>query len=230
MKVLLYNILFVLYSICALCVKERNNGFPKRGEGRYLFGRNQMKSQDIEKNNKELSNKMDTQDSKQYITYLYHSSICQYCSKVTSMLENNDNVEIIKFKENNKIEDFGKFTKPIVVLLKNINKENSLERSIFYEELKRKGKKVQVPALEVNNIILFESDEIIKFYKKLLQKVSNDDKSSLQNRGNIKNDQKKNNSDYDNDYDNDDNNDDNDDDDDNNYNNNNDDGYDYHTS
>ncbi|KYN97286.1 hypothetical protein PGSY75_1351800 [Plasmodium gaboni] len=221
MKVLLYNILFVLYSICALCLKERNNafsfiGFSKRGEGRHLFGRNQMKSQDIEKNNKELSNKMDSQDPKQYITYLYHSSICQYCTKVTSMLENNDNVQIIKFKENDKIEDFGKFKKPIVVLLKNINKENSLERSIFFDELKRKGKKVQVPALEVNNIIIFESDEIIKFYKKLLQKVSDDEQSSLPNRRNIKNYKKNNYSDYDI----------NDDDDDNN---NNDDDYDFNT-
>eukprot|EP00366_Plasmodium_knowlesi_P002335 XP_002259832.1 hypothetical protein, conserved in Plasmodium species [Plasmodium knowlesi strain H] len=108
----------------------------------------------------------------QYVTYIYHSSICSYCSKVTSSIEDNENVEIINFHEGNNLEELLKSDKPIVVLMKNINKGSSIDRSSFFSELKRKGGKVQVPALGISDYIMHESDEIIKFYKHLIEKVT----------------------------------------------------------
>ncbi|KJP85418.1 hypothetical protein AK88_04957 [Plasmodium fragile] len=166
-------LLAIVFSFLGFSRSEHN----KNG----LAGGNSEQKCQMIGNAKELMTKIDVEPVKsQYITYIYHSSICSYCTKVMNSIKDNENVEIIDFHEDSNVEELVQTKKPIVVLMKNINKGRSIDRSIFFAELNKKGGKIQVPALEVQDFILYESDEIIKFYKHLIQKVSGGDDDSEQ--------------------------------------------------
>ncbi|EUD67818.1 hypothetical protein C922_02007 [Plasmodium inui San Antonio 1] len=165
-----FLLLAIVFSFLGFCRSE-----PKNGRG----GGNPEPKRQVISNAKELMTKIDGEPVKtQYITYIYHSSVCSYCSKITDSIKDNKNVEIIDFHEDSNLEELVKTEKPIVVLMKNINKGSSIDRSIFFAELNEKGGKIQVPALEIHDFIMYESDEIIKFYKYLIDKVSGGDDDS----------------------------------------------------
>ncbi|SBS91177.1 conserved Plasmodium protein, unknown function [Plasmodium ovale] len=176
-------IVFLFFcSVSSLSVKETKPvifflGIVKN-EGTNTFSRNKIKKLPVASDANDLISKLDLDGKKQYITYIYHSSICSYCSKVTDAIKDNNNVEILQFHENSKLEDLTYTNKPIIVLMKNINREDSIDRSIFYNELNKKGGKIQVPALEFNDHIMYESSEIINFYQHLLEKIEANNDSS----------------------------------------------------
>ncbi|GAB67552.1 hypothetical protein PCYB_121200, partial [Plasmodium cynomolgi strain B] len=165
-----FLLLAIVFSFLGFCRTEQNNG---------MGGGNPEQKCQVISNAKELITKIDAEPVKnQYVTYIYHSSICSYCTKVTDSIKDNENVEIIHFHEDSNLEELVKTEKPIVVLMKNINKGSSIDRSAFFAELNEKGGKIQVPALEVHDFIMYESDEIIKFYKHLIEKVAGGDGDS----------------------------------------------------
>ncbi|ANQ09596.1 Uncharacterized protein PCOAH_00040700, partial [Plasmodium coatneyi] len=194
-----YYLFFVFYSVRSLCVKEVKRpermmkmnvflllaivfsflGFSGAQHKNGMTGGNSEQKLQVISSAKDLITKIDAEPVKsQYVTYIYHSSICAYCSKVTDAIKDNENVEIIKFHEDSNVEELIKTEKPIVVLMKNIHNGSSINRSIFFSELKEKGGKVQVPALGIDDCIMYESDEIIKFYKHLIEKVEGGDGDS----------------------------------------------------
>ncbi|EDL44568.1 hypothetical protein PVIIG_01624 [Plasmodium vivax India VII] len=157
-----FLLLAIVFSFLGFCRSE-HNGTP---------GGNPAQKHQVISNAQELITKIDAEPVKsQYVTYIYHSSICSYCTKVTDSIKGNQHVEIIDFHEDSNLEELVQTEKPIVVLMKNINKGSSIDRSIFFAELNEKGGKIQVPALEIHDFIMYESDEIIKFYKHLIEKV-----------------------------------------------------------
>ncbi|CRG95224.1 conserved Plasmodium protein, unknown function [Plasmodium gallinaceum] len=168
MRFLFFSI--IVCSVCAFCFRQHKNGFVQN-ENKKPFNRNRLRPLHVVSTYKELLIKLNRDQSDSYVISLYYSTLCTYCNKVTNFLEKNKNIEIIKNYEKSKLEEVSKTNKPIVVLLKNINKENSYDRSEFYYELKIKGNKFQVPAVEINDCIMFESNDIIKLFEFLLNKI-----------------------------------------------------------
>ncbi|CXJ05810.1 conserved Plasmodium protein, unknown function [Plasmodium berghei] len=171
------TIIAILFLARFLCIKEKKTVLSFLGliqnKGRTPNRNSKIKKLPVIKDSTKLISIIDKTPTKQYITYVYHSSICSYCSLITDALKDNEHVKMIKINDDSKLEDLIKTDKPIVVILKNINKEDSVERSKFYYELQKKGGKVRVPALEINNHIMYESKEILAFYKHLLSKFEN---------------------------------------------------------
>ncbi|VEV58734.1 conserved Plasmodium protein, unknown function [Plasmodium vinckei vinckei] len=170
-------IIAILFLARFLCIKEKKTVLSFLGliesRGRNSNRNSKINKLPVIKDSTKLISIIDKTPKKQYITYIYHSSICSYCSLIMDALEGNEHVEMVDMDEDSKLEDLIKTDKPIVVILKNINKEDSVERSKFYHELQTKGGKLRVPALEIDNHIMYESQEILAFYKHLLSKFEN---------------------------------------------------------
>ncbi|CRH01574.1 conserved Plasmodium protein, unknown function [Plasmodium relictum] len=175
------NISFLFLSIVilccthAFCFRQHESaifffGFVQN-EKKKLSSRRRLRPLHVVSTYKELLSKLNNEHKGPYVISLYHSTLCTYCSKITNFLEMNKDNVITKKYENGKLEDISKVNKPIVVLLKNINVENSIEKSPFFDELRIKGRRCQVPALEIGDFIMFESDDIIKLLKFLINKI-----------------------------------------------------------
>lgn len=111
---------------------------------------------------------------KPFVLYFYYSKRCPHCLKVKNFMLQNEKFVLKDAKEGETATYDGDETaNKITVIMKSVYADSKPKRrNSFYDELLRKGHRAQVPAVEFNNLMMYESLEILEMLKELAEYVS----------------------------------------------------------